>query len=97
MISCGDGEARKRVCILKEVTWEVYTLAPLGDDREEGTTSRADEDDKDGSDPQTEVSVNATAIAAVGDLVISSDSVHCLDGGRRRKGMEGGSGERRGI
>lgn len=46
-----DRKARKRMDVLKDISGEAYLLAPLDEDGEEGTTSRADEDDENGSDP----------------------------------------------
>jgi len=60
-----DGEARKKMNTLKDISGEVYPLAPLDEDGEEGTATCADEDDKNGADPQAEVGVSATAGAAV--------------------------------
>jgi len=37
--------------ILEDVSGEVYPLAPLDEDGEEGTTGCADEDDEDRADP----------------------------------------------
>ena len=50
--------------VLKEIWREVYPLAPRREHGEEGTTCRADEDDKNGPYPQVEVRVRAAAAAA---------------------------------
>lgn len=58
-------EREKRTDGLKEIRGEIYPPAPLGDHGEEGTTARADEDDKNGADPQVEMGVCSTTAAAI--------------------------------
>ena len=89
MRSVVETEVRKPADALKDISGEVYPLAPLGEDGEEGTTSRADEDNKDGTDPQTEVGVGTTTATAVEGLFISSKVEHGL-GGSREGGGNGG-------
>lgn len=56
---------KKEVNILEDISGERYLLAPLNEDGEEGTTAGANEDYEDGSDPQVEMGVRATAGPAV--------------------------------
>ena len=51
--------------VLKEIWGKVYPLAPLREHGEEGTTGRADEDDKNGANPQVEVRISTAAATAV--------------------------------
>ena len=55
--------------VLKEIRREIYPLAPLHEHGEDGTTGHADEDDKNGANPQMEVGVGTSAAIAV--LVLS--------------------------
>jgi len=73
---------------LKDISGEVYPLASLDEDGEEGTAACADEDDKNGADPQAEVSVSATARAAVWLL---SNLEHRLVRSQGERGWKGGS------
>ena len=57
--------------VLKEIRREIYPLAPLREHGEDGTTGRADENDKNGANPQVEVGVSTSAAIAV--LVTNSD------------------------
>lgn len=50
---------------LEEIRGKVNPFTSFGDHGEEGTTSRTDEDDKNGADPQVEMGVCTTATAAV--------------------------------
>lgn len=59
-----DRETRERVNILKDVSGEGDSLAPLDEDGEEGTTASANEDNEDGTDPQAEVGVGTTTNTA---------------------------------
>ena len=47
----GIERRKKRRNILEDVSGEVYPLAPLNEDREEGTTGRTDEDNEDRTNP----------------------------------------------
>ena len=46
-----DGETTEWVNILKDVSGEGDSLAPLDEDGEEGTTASANEDNENGTDP----------------------------------------------
>lgn len=76
----------KRTDILKDISGEVYFLAPLDEDGEEGTTASAGEDDENGPDPQAEMCVSVATMATIWLL---SELEHWLDGGRERRGREG--------
>lgn len=74
---------------LEEIWREVHPPTPLGEYWEESASSRSDEDDENGSNPQSEVSVSATATLAVW-LLPDLEHFHCSR--REGEGKEQGGG-----